>query len=212
MPRRRRHNMRKRHTASEAWKLAKKAWNSTDHETSILFKAIDNTNMQIATDALLLPSYLSGIAQGNELTERRGEKVQMKFLTLRLDVIRDPASGTVRDLLKFQLIYDKQAVNDFFTYDEVFVIGTNNANNVQAVQDPDSKSRFVILKTRYIVLDDLHPAKRFDMSMPINKKAWYSGTTNGILSCTRGLFLMAVTSSAADPPDYRFVGQLTFNA
>jgi hypothetical protein len=160
-------------------------------ESSREIKFVD-TLIQVTTDWLGQLITLNTIDQGLSDTERVGDRLRLKNISIKAKLARDnAAAGTLRILV----VWDKQAtlssVSDYFL---------DTTTNVRAMShyNVDKQMGFTVLYDRTFVLQQYVPVKYVDLTRSLkNRLSVYNAGTNSINTGELKLLLISSISDVS---------------
>ncbi len=194
--RRRRHRRTRRNvsTAVKALRLARRAYNSSDHERKFVDSVFDNFAIAPAATAVLFLE--NGIAEGVSENQRIGERVRLKMLDLRLNFGKAPANVNSTAICRFTVLWDRQPNGGLATVAQVLetVTGTNNILDLCSPYNAQNRKRFQILKdVRFTLNDGFNEDRVFHWRVSLrNKTPQYNGAGAAIGNINTGAPLIMV--------------------
>lgn len=162
---------------------------------------------------------LNTIAQGDEASQRNGNKIQVKRLTVRGKVIVDSNSSaanevfTTATLFRVVVYVDTQPNGQGVTYSQLFENSPANQGQIYAYNKLSSTGRFKILMDKFInvppttavwnpIQEEMYSygnTKFFKMSVPLDLAIRYSDATNNLSAVQKnniGIFFLADVANA----------------
>lgn len=141
----------------------------------------------------------NGIAQGDDINNRKGRKITMKSVHLKGSLFTSLTAVTLQNVSRVALVYDKACNGVALTAAEVYVI-TTNGNGIRLL---DNRDRFTV------IFDIAHASSAgssmvasIDKFKKINLDTIYKGTTNAVASISTGsLYLIMWGDNLANTPD-----------
>ena len=150
---------------------------------------------------------LNGVAQGAAMYQRVGNKIQMKGLQIRGNLLN--AATCVEGCLRMVIVYDRQPNGALATWNTVFQMrdsaGTTSSNTF-AMINVDQRERFVILRDKFWHAPSVTytggvqtngPSYPTDSEWDVDEyiklkglKCTFQGDTSGIASISTGSILM----------------------
>lgn len=192
--RRRRRTRRNVSTAVKALRLARRAWNSSDHERKFLDGQFNALDVEPAVTAVLF--FVNGIAEGVSENQRIGERVRLKTLDLRFQFDKSAANVNASTTCRFTILWDRQPNGGLATVAQVLetVTGTNNVLDMCSPYNAQNRKRFQVLKDARFTLNDGHNESRvFHWRVPLrNKTPQYNGAGAAIGNVNTGALLMMI--------------------
>ena len=147
---------------------------------------------------------LSLIAQGNGDSQRNGNQVLFKDITLRLDVSRS-TSATFTSA-RVMLICDKE-------YDGAnpAVANVLQTTTPQSPINRDYSKRFVILKTHNMILDSSKESEFMNWHIKLPFHVFYDGANASQADSKENqILLLMIADQATNVPSYRYYSRINY--
>jgi len=199
--------------AGDAYSLAlrtMKGLNAVRKLINIETKVLDSdTSITTATTTPVV-TYLSGIAQGTDLTNRVGDSIKIQHISILGRFAIVPAETTFT-IVRYLFFRDNENQGSAPAASDILetVSGTTT---VRSPLNYINRKRFSVLVDEYLVLNqtsDLAVPVRYDI--PFNKHVNYRGTSSAIGSAGEGAFFsLLVTDEATNAPTCNLYYQFTF--
>lgn len=138
----------------------------------------------------------NAIAQGTSFNQRVGIWIDVKSITIRLDMfIGSALVGNASGHLRFVLVRDLQQVAGTAPT----VTDVINPFTPLGVRNVYFMKRFQILEDFLVRFHTYDPVKRITRTVPVNDRAGYSGGASTDFAY-RGIYLLLVTDNTANAP------------
>jgi len=153
------------------------------------FNDIGNTIATISTPvAATTPTYISGIAEGTDFTNRLGRKVTVKNLMLRYLITNNAQTAAASGAVRVVAVYDRQPNGALPVYSDVFtpapggqIAGTTSMMNLS------NRDRFFVLHDKTHEISPQGPQVKYCKKFrKINTDLTFKGTDNTIASASSG--------------------------
>lgn len=202
----------------DAWSLAKRTavgLNEIRKLINVEHKFYDTSSQMLTNQSGSSLSYISGITQGDNISERDGDSIKVQSLELSGCVTRDIlAAGTLSEVVRIVVIRDLQNVGAAMTAADVLeTLGSTFApfQFPDYINGIDSNKRFSIVYDEMKVVDLYHPTQVFNFRSTHDCHVAYRGTTNGTASAGNGSYwAFAVTNAAATPATVYLMSRIRF--
>lgn len=213
---RRRHRRRStagRHTAGQAYKLARKAYRLTDHEKLNQDGLASGNFTVIATPAQIL---MNGVGRGTGSAGYQGREYFMTSLLVSGSLYRDPLSADDHFVTcRIMLVYDKLPAGLAFGTGDLLnqdsLASASTYIQATAPRQIDTKKRFTVLYDSIFNLDLYHPGKVWKRMIRINKKTITSAGGATVADIEIGsLYLLIFSSATVTEPIFDFTSRLFF--
>lgn len=147
---------------------------------------------------------LSLIAQGNTDQTRNGNQIKLKSIQIKIDLMRNTAAANNR--MRVMLLVDKEYDGSNPTIADIL-----QTANPLAPMNKDFSKRFVILKTKHIVVNAGYPSASFTWFTKLPFHTFYDGATAAQADCKENQILIAfVSAEAADQGTYVYYSRLNY--
>ncbi len=156
-------------TAAQALTVAyavKRLINVEYHRISTSFPAAPNTTGSTTN--------LTAIAQGDDVSNRQGNKIRMKQLLLSGNV-RLHASATDSNV-RMVIVRDNNGSTTIPTITDLYGSAANFFQNLLKEGNPQQNSRFTVLWDKYVFVNSDTPNKPVAYSMALDHHCFFSGT------------------------------------
>lgn len=177
---------------------------------------------------------LNTMAQGDDGSQRNGNKIQVKRLNIRGQVIVDSNSGPANELLTTAVLFrvlvyvDTQPNGQGVAYSQLFETSPANQGQFYAYNKLSSTGRFKILMDKFILVppstavynpiqedfDSFGNSKFFKMSVPLDLAIRFSDGTNNLAAVQKnniGMFILAdINNSARDQMRFNYRSRLRY--
>lgn len=154
---------------------------------------------------------LAQIAQGTGVSERIGQKIKSKYMTVRGSIQMNNSAVDPDQVVRISLLEDTESDGLTPGYSDIYST-TGTALTPYAPQSFTNHGRFKILRTKTLTVQrNGESVKAFKMYVPLNKVLYYDGT--GAATNTKKNLLLAFSSdiaTASNPPYYTFYNRLIF--
>lgn len=200
MPRRRHRRKRQsKSVARRALRLARKAWQATDHEVKVLEAVFDD--FVLSQTSTFQPLLVNGLTEGVSQDQRIGERVALLRLQLRLVFQKNGDNSIPSTSVRFMVVWDKQNNGGVFTpnnlLENTLVSVGNQDVNLHSMYNAQQRTRFSILLDKTMTLNDGHNTERVvKWSVPLHRRqVQYNGAANAAANIiTGGLYICAFGS------------------
>lgn len=186
--------------------IAMKAWKGVKALKGIInselkHHTIQNNSFNASSTGAI--SFISGINQGDTLSQRNGNSVLAKTLNLKYYITFNPLSPGA--IIKVYLIKDMQQVADTNpTFTDVFEI-----SDIASFPKYDTKKRFQIKDVKQFVYDTSRLTQLVEFSHKIDSHLIYNGTT--ATDVQKGhYYILWVSNQATNVPTFSYSSRLTF--
>ncbi len=187
--------------ASQALRLARRAWNSTDHEWKVQEDAfVDVVIAQPSTSVAVL---MNGIASGVDQDDRIGEQAVMQRLQFRLVFQKDPNNAAPSTTVRIIVVWDKQTNGGLAASGNVLEsvnVGVIQDRNIHSMRNAQTRKRFSFILDKTLTLNDgLNQDRVVNWNLNLKRrKAQYNGAGAGIANINTGSLLFFVMGSITD--------------
>jgi len=164
--------------------------------------SVDTAQADYVCDTTGSVTLLNGIAQGDDINNRHGRRVQLKAVHV-CGVIKPIDDTTVANVSRVMLVFDKQCNGAALTIADVLTSVSGTSYNKL-----DNRDRFVVLADYKYALGGMNTTAtqtygaspscfKVDIHRKINLPVTFIGTTNAIASIQSGsLYLITVGTAA----------------
>lgn len=197
--RRRTHRRRRRggkSLASKAYRLARKAYNSTDHELKFLNNTFDAVDVSGATEANTTNIFpLNLTIQGIDDQNRIGDKIIMKSVEIRLLFTAGTNSGPAGNVGRVMLIYDRQTNGGLSTVQAMLenAASTNQRRNLASPYNVEFRLRFrVLMDRRFRVSAESYNQTFFLHRKYLRHQTQYNGAGGAIGNIHTGSLVLVI--------------------
>jgi len=193
-------------TSSATWQIAKRAARSLlKWYVNPEYKKLDQAFSAVAISTTASKTLLNGMAQGDTLTTRDGNRIRMLGLYGCLDFTQN--SSATQTFLRIIIVLDKQANAALFGSG---VLLTNDA--VTEVWNPNTAQRFIRLFDKSISLSiNGSSARQVRFKIKLGQHVFYSANNGTIADIqTNALVIYMVSSEATNAPAVTGNIRLTF--
>lgn len=212
--RRRRRRRTARHSASQAYQLARKAYRLTDHETM-------NQDAQAAGNLLLINAPAAQIlinspGRGTGPAAYQGRKYFMTSMLFTGSLQRDVlAVAGQLDLCRVIVVYDKVPNGVAFAVDQLLdpdaIASLDTYVQASTPYNRDSIKRFTVLYDKMFQLDLFHPGIAWKARIRIMKSIVTSGNAADITDIETGaVYALFFSSAAGTEPEFHYTSRLFF--
>lgn len=196
--RRRRRRRKKMGLSRAAYRLAKKAYASTDHELKYFDASFDEVpvvSFQSTTAQQVFQ--LNAVPRGTAASERIGQQLQMKGSYMQLTVEKNPNDVTAYTQLRLALVYDREP-NQVAIRANALWDNSGFANTSIGMNQPrnlNDKYRFYVLWDQKITLSDAMTTAKFLVKFKkLHHPTRYTGTAGTVGQTSTGvLWLFAIS-------------------
>lgn len=193
MPRRR--QRKNKSVAHRALRLARKAYNASDHEIKVVESFFNDFGITQAST--FVPQLINGLTEGVSQNNRIGERASMLRLQLRLEFRKNPANADAASSVRFLVVWDKQNNGGTFTPPNLLENtdvggGANVTANMYSMYNAQQRTRFQVLLDRTLILNDgANEFRAVKWSVPLHRRqVQYNGANgNAAAIITGGLFV-----------------------
>lgn len=199
--RRRRRRTRKRGVAHKALRLARRAYNSTDHEWKVGEIAFDSVDLvQPSSSTAFL---VNGIGSGSAQNNRIGEQAVMQRLQLRLVFQKNAANTDLAETVRFIVVWDKQPSGAAAGVGNVLEspgVGTNQDRNIHSMHNAQNRKRFSFIFDKTFTVNVGFNADRvFNWNLNLSRrKTQYNGAGGAIAQINTGSLLIFTMGATTD--------------
>lgn len=189
--------------AQKAWSTAKMVAGLVNVETKLLDTGVVSIPNTSFTNVGFV-TYISGIGQGSDYSQRNGNSVKMAYQTLMCNGVRGSSDTGIRILI----VRDRE--NRQATPAVTDILETNDVRSPYA---HTTLNRFTILNDVYRTLDTYHPTFSFAYSHTDSTHLYYAGTgTTSALADENAVFalFLSETASGATSPSCFFYNRIGF--
>ncbi len=175
-------------------------------------KFVDVNNVSATTQAGTV-TYLSGMNQGDNISEREGDSIKIQSFDIIGQIQRDPASAAV-DGVRLLIIRDLQNTGAApLGTDVLETVGTIESafQQLDFLNGNDLNKRFTVVYDELFSLDTYHPVRQFRFRTTHDCHVFYRGTTSAVGSAGNGsYFMIAYCNALVAQPNVVFSTRLRF--
>ncbi len=197
--RRRRRRKGGKSIAKRALRLARRAWNATDHE--VKFKDGNFDDFLIVQPSTFVPAFVNTMSEGVSQDERIGERVALLRLQLRLTFQKNGDNVLPATTVRFMVVWDRQPNGGVPTpanlLENLNISVGNQDANIHAHHNAQTRMRFSYLLDRTLLMNDGHNTSRsVKWTIPLHRRqVQYNGAAGDIANVTSGSLLLCVFGS-----------------
>ncbi len=118
---------------------------------------------------------LTAIAQGDDIDERDGNKIRVKYIKFSGSVTLNASASDSR--VRIVVIRDNNGSTTQPAITDLYTTASGYANNQMKVSTPQNNSRFTVLYDRLLIMDAGHGlTQQFKWSSSLDHHVFYTGT------------------------------------
>lgn len=158
-------------TATQALAVAyavKKLINVEFHTKSTVFTTDPNSTGAVVN--------LTAIAQGDDIDDRQGNKLRLKYISCRGEISLNSSATNSR--VRYAIVRDNNGSTTQPSIADVFVSAATFLSNKNKKGDPQANSRFTVLHDQYIYVNTDTPTKPFKWSMSLDHHVFFTGSAS----------------------------------
>ncbi len=140
---------------------------------------------------------LTAIAQGDNVSNRQGNKIRVKYISCRGQVTLHASATNSR--VRYAIVRDNNGSTTQPSIADVFVAAANFLSNNNKKGDPQANSRFSVLHDQYIYVNTDTPTKPFKWTSSLDHHIFYTGaaaTDEG----KGNIYLMIISNEGTNDP------------
>lgn len=201
---------------SDAWSLAKRTalgLNEIRKLINVEHKFID-TNASPNVDLNGSVTYLSSIAQGDNISEREGDSIKVQGFEIMGTISRGTAAASAWSVVRILVIRDLQNAGAAPAASDVLeTVGTATApyQPLDFISGNQLNKRFTVVYDDLYTLDPDDPVVAFKFRSNHDCHTFFRAAASGVASAGNGsYFLVCVSDESVNTPRVSFCSRLTF--
>lgn len=178
-------------------------------------KYLDTITLSSTTNQNGTVTYLSGLGQGDNISDREGDSIRILRFTIRGGVFRSITSPTTQnEVVRVVVVRDLQNQGAAPTGGDIFETLGNAAAPYQEydmLNGPQYNQRFTVVFDQVFTLDAFHQVRTFEYSTTHPCHVKFRGTSGAVADAGNGSYWMLTLSNVAtNTPSVDMTSRLMF--
>lgn len=172
-----------------------------------------DTNTTSGTTQSGSVTYISGVPQGDNISEREGDSIKIQSFEICGEVIRN-ASSTDYDAVRVMIVRDLQNTGATPAGSDILeTLGSSQSafQHLDFLNSSDLNKRFTVVYDEIFNLDTYHLTHVFRFKTTHDCHVFYRGTGSAVSSAGNGsYFILCVNNQTTNLPSVAFSSRLRF--